>query len=96
MAQEMTFLKITHQTSHRNAKRYQRQLICVRESCEAEVDQMVLKLPLSLNPVSYTSMDKVPSTCNPRAHKLSSKSPKLHKGDILLTGHTHIPAWEGI
>ena len=20
--------------------------------------------------------------------------PKLHKGDILLTGHTHIPAWE--
>ena len=23
-AQEMTFLKITHQTSHRNAKRYQR------------------------------------------------------------------------
>lgn len=20
--------------------------------------------------------------------------PKLHKGDILLTGHTHIPTWE--
>mgnify|MGYP000078565407 FL=1 len=68
------------------------QLICVRGNCEAEVDQMVLNFPvlsesciLYDGQTIYATHGHINSPANP---------PKLHKGDILLTGHTHIPAWE--
>ena len=50
-------------------------LCCVRGNCEAEVDQMVLDLPV---------MADIYNGKNP---------PPLAEGDILLHGHTHVPAW---
>ena len=68
-------------------------LFCVRGNCEAEVDQMVLTFPIladySIFPVGnrliYATHGHVFNT---------SHLPPLCPGDILLHGHTHIPAWE--
>ena len=69
------------------------QLICVRGNCEAEVDQMVLNFPvLSESCILYIDGQSINATH--RHINSPANPPKLHKGDILLTGHTHIPAWE--
>ena len=68
-------------------------LCCVRGNCEAEVDQMVLEFPVLADycilPVGqklvYTTHGHIYNTKNP---------PPLMPGDILLHGHTHIPAWQ--
>lgn len=71
------------------------QLICVRGNCEAEVDQMVLNFPvLSESCILYIDGQTIYAT---HGHINSpANPPKLHKGDILLTGHTHIPAWKNM
>ncbi len=68
-------------------------LFCVRGNCDTEVDQMVLTFPIladySIFPVGsrliYATHGHVYNT----AHL-----PPLCPGDILLHGHTHVPAWE--
>ena len=68
-------------------------LLCVRGNCDTEVDQMVLTFPIladySIFPVGnrliYATHGHVYNT----AHL-----PPLCPGDILLHGHTHVPAWE--
>ena len=68
-------------------------LLCVRGNCDAEVDQMVLEFPVladyAVLPVGrrlvYATHGHVYNTKPP---------PPLAPGDILLHGHTHIPAWE--
>lgn len=68
-------------------------LFCVRGNCDTEVDQMVLNFPIladySIFPVGnrliYATHGHVYNT----AHL-----PPLCPGDILLHGHTHVPAWE--
>ncbi len=67
------------------------QLFCVRGNCEAEVDQMVLPFPVmadyALLPVGkrliYVTHGHLANEQTP---------PALRSGDILLHGHTHIPA----
>ena len=67
------------------------ELLCVRGNCEAEVDQMVLDFPVLADycvlfergRTIYVTHGHVFGEHNP---------PKLQDGDILLTGHTHIPA----
>ncbi|MBU5459872.1 phosphodiesterase [Anaerostipes sp. MSJ-23] len=68
-------------------------ILCVRGNCEAEVDQMVLDFPvLSDSCILYLDKHLVFAT---HGHIYSPENPpKLKKGDILLNGHTHIPAWE--
>ena len=68
-------------------------IFCVRGNCDTEVDQMVLTFPIladySIFPVGnrliYATHGHVYNT----AHL-----PPLCPGDILLHGHTHVPAWE--
>ena len=57
-------------------------ILCVRGNCEAEVDQMVLDFPVMADYCVLHEQGKTISETQP---------PKLHKGDILLTGHTHVP-----
>ncbi len=68
-------------------------VLCVRGNCEAEVDNMVLEfdcmadyalLSYGKNTIFITHGHKY-NTANP---------PHLKQGDILLHGHTHIPACE--
>ena len=72
---------------------FKQHIIAVRGNCEAEVDQMVLNFPvLSESCILYIDGQTIYAT---HGHINSpANPPKLHKGDILLTGHTHIPAWE--
>ena len=67
------------------------QLLCVRGNCEAEVDQMVLDFPVLADYCVLLEQGKMIFVTH--GHLFSEdKPPKLHEGDILLTGHTHIPA----
>ncbi len=68
-------------------------IYCVRGNCDTEVDQMVLEFPIMadycLLPVGNTMVYAT------HGHRYNLKSlPPLQAGDILLHGHTHIPAWE--
>ena len=67
------------------------EILCVRGNCDTEVDQMVLKFPI-LADYAYLTLGErtilathghVWNTANP---------PMLKAGDILLHGHTHVPA----
>lgn len=71
-------------------------ILCVRGNCDTEVDQMVLEFPVladyailtggvSGNIVIYATHGHVYNNGN---------LPPIHKDDILLHGHTHVPACE--
>ena len=65
-------------------------LLCVRGNCEAEVDQMVLDFPVMADYcVLPAGKHLIYAT---HGHVFTeTKPPKLCVGDILLTGHTHVP-----
>lgn len=65
-------------------------ILCVRGNCDTEVDQMVLEFPIMADyAVLCVGSRMVFAT---HGHKFNEGNlPPLHKGDILLNGHTHIP-----
>ncbi|MDD6826972.1 MAG: phosphodiesterase [Oscillospiraceae bacterium] len=67
-------------------------LLCVRGNCDTEVDQMVLDFPvLAEYCILYVDGRTIFVT---HGHKFNEQNqPPLNKGDILLNGHTHIPAY---
>lgn len=66
-------------------------IMAVRGNCEAEVDQMVLDFPV-LADYCYLYVDGL-SIFVTHGHKFNCENPpKLQEGDILLHGHTHVPA----
>ena len=68
-------------------------ILCVRGNCDTEVDQMVLEFPI-LADCALLSLDgfRIYATHGHVFHP--DRLPPLMKGDILLYGHTHIPALE--
>ena len=68
-------------------------ILCVRGNCDTEVDQMVLAFPiLAESCILWLGSRMVFAT---HGHHFNTASlPPLQAGDILLHGHTHIPAWE--
>lgn len=68
-------------------------ILCVRGNCDAEVDQMVLDFPLMADyavlPLGETMIYLTHGHVYNKDHCLP-----LAPGDILLHGHTHVPAWE--
>ena len=67
------------------------QLLSVRGNCDTEVDQMVLSFPI-LADYAFISADGL-SVFATHGHNFNlQKLPPLKKGDILLHGHTHVPA----
>ena len=68
-------------------------ILCVRGNCEAEVDQMVLDFPVMADYAVLFEQGKTVFLTH--GHLFSAENPpKLQKGDVLLTGHTHVPACE--
>ena len=67
--------------------------LCVRGNCDTEVDQMVLEFPIL---AEYALLDLDGQTVfATHGHVFSPfNPPMLKKGDILLNGHTHVPACE--
>lgn len=68
-------------------------ILCVRGNCDTEVDQMVLNFPILADyAILYHESKLIFIT---HGHKFNiDNPPMLKKGDILLHGHTHIPACE--
>ena len=66
-------------------------LLCVRGNCDTEVDQMVLHFPI-LAEYAYLDAGMRPVFATHGHHFNPQNPPMLKDGDILLNGHTHIPA----
>lgn len=68
-------------------------IICVRGNCEADVDRLMLDFPITAdNCLLYDDGSVMFATHGHVYNK--DNPPKLHKGDILLHGHTHVPTCE--
>ena len=68
-------------------------VLCVRGNCDTEVDQMVLEFPIL---AEYALLDVGGATVFvTHGHRYNlAAMPPLRSGDVLLHGHTHIPACE--
>ena len=65
--------------------------MCVRGNCDAEVDQMVLDFPIMAEYIILVEKGKMIFATH--GHKFGIDNlPPVGMGDILLTGHTHVPA----
>ena len=74
-----------------NARR--ERILCVRGNCDTEVDQMVLAFPL-LAEYALIAQDGLTIYATHGHVYNAARTPPLCPGDILLHGHTHVPAWE--
>ena len=67
-------------------------ILCIRGNCDAEVDQMMLAFPILADyALLWAKGCRIYATHGHVYHP--DHLPPLQAGDILLYGHTHIPAW---
>lgn len=66
-------------------------ILCVRGNCDTEVDQMVLPFPILADYCILESQNRLIYATHGHVYNLQTPPP-LAPGDILLHGHTHIPA----
>ncbi len=67
------------------------ELLCVRGNCDTEVDQMVLEFPIMAEYcILFWEGRTIFATHGHHFHE--QNLPMLKQGDILLHGHTHVPA----
>ncbi|MBE5804618.1 MAG: phosphodiesterase [Clostridiales bacterium] len=69
------------------------EILCVRGNCEAEVDQMVLEFPVLADYAVLCEGTRLIYCTHGHVYN-TGHVPPLRKGDVLLHGHTHVPAWE--
>ena len=66
-------------------------ILCVRGNCDTEVDQMVLQFPVLADYAVLTAGTRLIYVTHGHVYN-NSNLPPIQPGDILLHGHTHIPA----
>ena len=69
------------------------EIYAVRGNCEAEVDQMVLDFPIMADYAVIPCGNRIIYATHGHHHNVMTPIP-MQPGDILLHGHTHVPAWE--
>ena len=67
-------------------------LLCVRGNCDAEVDQMVLEFPVLADYAVLPLGQRLIYATHGHIYHVKNLPP-LAPGDVLLHGHTHVPAW---
>lgn len=68
-------------------------IIAVKGNCDSEVDEMVLPFPLS--PLFVWIVDNGLRICATHGHRFGPcHLPPLEPGNVLLSGHTHVPKAE--
>ena len=67
-------------------------LLCVRGNCDAEVDQMVLEVPVLADYAVLPGGQRLIYATHGHIYHVKNLPP-LAPGDVLLHGHTHVPAW---
>lgn len=66
-------------------------ILCVRGNCDTEVDQMVLDFPILADYAILCVQGRLIFATH--GHRYNEADlPKIKHGDILLHGHTHVPA----
>ena len=68
-------------------------IFCVRGNCDTEVDQMVLDFPVLADYAVFTAGARLIYVTHGHVYN-TAHLPPLQPGDILLHGHTHVPAWK--
>ena len=66
-------------------------ILCVRGNCDTEVDQMVLCFPIMADYAVLSAGERLIYATHGHVYGPTAPPP-LSPGDILLCGHTHIPA----
>ncbi len=66
-------------------------IFCVRGNCDSEVDQMMLQFPIMADYAVIEAKDRIIYASHGHIYN-SDNLPPLTSGDILLHGHTHVPA----
>lgn len=66
-------------------------ILCVRGNCDTEVDQMVLHFPVLADYAILVAGERIIYATHGHVYN-EQKLPPLQKGDVLLHGHTHVPA----
>ncbi|MBR2660792.1 MAG: phosphodiesterase [Clostridiales bacterium] len=69
------------------------EILCVRGNCEAEVDQMVLSFPVMADYALMPLGERMIYITHGHVYN-KENLPPMKAGDILLHGHTHVPACE--
>ncbi|MDD3360124.1 MAG: phosphodiesterase [Hespellia sp.] len=70
---------------------YKNEIFCVRGNCDTEVDQMVLDFPIMADYCIFPVGEHLAYVTH--GHIFNEEHlPPLGAGDILLHGHTHVPA----
>ena len=67
-------------------------LFCMRGNCDAEVDQMVLEFPVLADYAMLPVGQRLIYATHGHIYHVKNLPP-LAPGDVLLHGHTHVPAW---
>lgn len=70
-----------------------KKLLCVRGNCDCEVDQMVLDFPVLADYAILDLGDRCAFLTHGHVYNLKNLPP-LSSGDLLIHGHTHVPACE--
>ena len=65
-------------------------IFSIRGNCEAEVDQMVLKFPVMADYAVIDLGKRLMYASHGHIHNKNNPLP-LQKGDVFISGHTHIP-----
>jgi hypothetical protein len=68
-------------------------IFCVKGNCDTEVDQMVLEFPIMADYCLLNVGERLIFATHGHSYNVQSLLP-IQPGDILLHGHTHVPAWE--
>ena len=68
-------------------------LLCVRGNCDSEVDQMVLNVPILADYGVLLLGTRLAYLTHGHVYH-RDHLPPLHPGNLLLCGHTHVPAWQ--
>ena len=71
----------------------QKDILAVRGNCDADIDQVVLPFPIWADYALLSEGPRLIFVTHGHLFNLD-KLPPLHQGDILLHGHTHVPACE--
>ena len=68
-------------------------ILAVRGNCDAEIDQTVLQFPIMADYALLAEGKRLIFVTHGHLFNLDALPP-VHEGDILLHGHTHVPACE--
>lgn len=69
------------------------EILCVRGNCDSEVDQMVLDFDIMSDHLILVDGKTTVFVTHGHIYN-EDRLPKLHRGDVLLHGHTHVQQWE--